>query len=131
MTAEYKQFSQNKIGLLWHLHLEILRHLSFTIVQILNFVVNFKPVVIFCEKNLNQKRTFSENQHFEPNRVYRSATERVFEKVQNQPSLLYSMTSGIPEELVEEVGDLAVVENDDARHVTNGSQQTNHRLQKI
>ena len=41
------------------------------------------------------------------------------------------MTSGIPEELVEEVGDLAVVENDDARHVTNGSQQTNHRLQKI
>jgi hypothetical protein len=36
-----------------------------------------------------------------------------------------------PEQLVEEVGDLTVVEHDDARHVPDGPQYTNHRLNKV
>ena len=34
----------------------------------------------------------------------------------------------VPEELVEEVGDLAVVENDDACYVAHGAKTANHSL---
>jgi hypothetical protein len=37
----------------------------------------------------------------------------------------------VPEELVEEVGDLAVVENDDACYVAHGAKTANHSLISI
>jgi hypothetical protein len=45
--------------------------------------------------------------------------------------LLLCCCSTVPEELVEEIGDLAVVENDDAGYVPHGAKTANHSLISI